>query len=80
MQCEITTGSDGDVGVGGHVIANRNDNDDDNGNHNTNVVPAELRAGPVVGSESEDGVQSSVVRGLNKSVSVEGLVEGLSIA
>ena len=75
MQCEITIGSDGDVGVGGHVIANRNDNDDDNGNHNRNIISAELKVGPVVGSKSEDGVRSSVVRGLSKSVLFEGLVE-----
>ena len=80
MQCEITTGSEGDVGVGGHVIVIRKDNDDDNGNNNTNVISAEPRVGPVVGSESEDGVQSGVVLGLSKSVSVDGLVEGWSVA
>ena len=80
LQCEITTGNESDVGVGGHVIAIFNDNDGDNGNHNTNVISAEPRVGPVVGSESEDGFQSGVVRGLSKSVSVEGLVEGLSVA
>ena len=76
----MTTGSEGHVGVGGHVIAIRNDNDDDNGNHNTNVISAEPRVGPVVGTESEDGVQSGAVRGLSKSVSVECLVGGLSVA
>ena len=43
-------------------------------------MSVDLRTRPVVGSESEDGVKSSVVRALSKSVSIEGFVEVLSIA
>ena len=35
LTCAITTGSESDAGVGGHIIANRKDdnNNNDNGNH-----------------------------------------------
>ena len=52
LECEVTIGSEGDLGVGGHVITIRADNDDDNGDHNTNVISAEPRVGAVVGSDS----------------------------
>ena len=71
LKCEITTGSDSDVGVGGHIIVNRNNNDDsDNGNHNTSITSANGRVGTVERSESEDGIHvgSSSVRPCNKSV------------
>ena len=58
LKCENTTGSDGDVGVGGHAIANRNDNsngDDDDGKNNTSITSAHKRGGTVDISESEDG-------------------------
>ena len=70
----MTTGSD--VGVGGHVIANRNNNDNDddvNDNHNISSTSVGGIVGIVEGSESEDGthVGSSSVRPCKKSVSFD---------
>ena len=63
------------VGVGGHVIANRNNNDNDDdvsGNHNVSSTSVSGIVGTVEGSDSEDGthVGSSSVRTC-KSVSFD---------